>query len=112
MGMNSYRSPLNSQPSVELHVEELILHGFAGSDRYMIGEAVEGELTLLLTNKVLMRSESSAEAFLDGGEIHLRRGFSARQAGEEIGRSVFDGLIRPSHDNIHSHSIQTNKKGK
>jgi hypothetical protein len=113
MGMNSHRPFLNSQPSVELHVEELVLHGFAGSDRYMISDAVERELTLLLTNKVLMRSESSAEAFLDGGEIHLRPGFSVRQVGEEIGRSIFAGLIRPGHDNIHrNHSTQTNKKGK
>jgi hypothetical protein len=35
------------------------------------------------------------------------------QVGEEIGRSVFAGLIRTAHDNIHSnHSTQTNKKGK
>jgi hypothetical protein len=70
-------------------------------------------LALLLTNKVLTRSESSTEAFLDGGQIHLRPGFSARQVGQQIGRSVFAGLIRTGHDNIHSnHSTQTNKKGR
>ena len=111
--MKSRLSPLNFQPSVELHVEELVLHGFAASDRHMISDAVERELALLLTNEFFMRSESSAEAFVDGGEIHLRPGFSARQVGEEIGRSVFAGLIRPDHDNLQSnHSTQTNKKGK
>ena len=106
-------SPLNSQPSVELHVEELVLHGFAAGDRYMISDAVERELALLLTNEFFMRSESSAEAFVDAGEIHLRPGFSAHQVGEEIGRSVFGGLIRPNPDNFQSNqSMQTNKKGK
>jgi hypothetical protein len=33
--------------------------------------------------------------------------------GEEIGRSVFAGLIRPDRDNLQSnHSTQTNKEGK
>jgi len=106
-------SPLNSQPSVELHVEELVLHGFAAGDRYMISDAVERELALLLTNEFFMRSESSAEAFVDAGEIHLRPGGSARQVGEEIGRSVFAGLIRRDYNNLQSsHSTQTNKKGK
>jgi hypothetical protein len=111
--MKSRLSPRNSQPSVDLHVEELVLHGFAAGDRYMISDAVERELALLLTNGFFMRSESAAEAFVDAGEIHLRPGFSPRQVGEEIGRSVFAGLIRPDHDNLQSnHSTQTNRKGK
>ena len=35
--------------NVELHIEELVLHGFAPGDRYRIGEAVERELQRLLT---------------------------------------------------------------
>lgn len=98
---DSERRTLNVHPTIELHVEELVLHGFAGGDRYTISDAVERELAFLLTNKIPMRSESSAEVFLDGGEIHLRPGFSARQLGKEIGRRVFAGLIRPAHNDFH-----------
>jgi len=37
-----------SRHSVEVHIEELVLHGFAAGDRCGIGEAVERELALLL----------------------------------------------------------------
>ena len=33
---------------IELHIEELVLHGFAPGDRRPLGEAVERELTRLL----------------------------------------------------------------
>ena len=39
---------LRPQLSLELHIEELVLHGFAPGERYAIGETVEHELALLL----------------------------------------------------------------
>ena len=35
-------------PAVQLHIEELVLHGFAPADRYRIAAAVQLELTRLL----------------------------------------------------------------
>jgi hypothetical protein len=40
-----------SEHSLEVYIEELVLHGFAPCDRYVIGEAVERELALLLGNQ-------------------------------------------------------------
>ncbi len=31
--------------NIELHIEELVLHGFSPNDRHAIGEAVQRELT-------------------------------------------------------------------
>lgn len=50
--------------NIELHIEELVLHGMGESDRYLIGEAFQQELTRLLTEKGLPRS------LAQGGEIH------------------------------------------
>ena len=49
--------------NIELHIEELVLHGFSPSDRYRIAEAIERELVQLF-------SRQSAPSALLGG---LRR---------------------------------------
>jgi hypothetical protein len=49
---------------MELHIEELVLHGFAAGDRYVIGDAVEHELTHLLSEQgvpISLRSESATD---------------------------------------------------
>ena len=42
-----------SKPSVEVHIDELVLHGFAPGDRRGIGDAVERELARLLAARGL-----------------------------------------------------------
>ena len=37
--------------NLNLHIEELVLHGFAPGDRYRIGEAVQQELTRLFAEQ-------------------------------------------------------------
>jgi hypothetical protein len=111
---------------VELRVDELVLHGFAPSDRHAIGDAVERELTRLLAKQLPVQPESSAQDCIGGEEIHLHSGISAPEVGVEIGRSVFASLttycfgepISPkkfAHGNQHNvhdnHSAQINKKG-
>jgi hypothetical protein len=39
---------MKPRPSINLHIEELVLHGFAPGDRHRISEAVEQELTRLI----------------------------------------------------------------
>lgn len=41
------------QPSIELRIEELILHGFSPGDHHRIGAAVERELGHLLSERGL-----------------------------------------------------------
>jgi hypothetical protein len=43
-------------PSINLHIEELILHGFAREERYAIGEALQNELQRLFTTQGLPQS--------------------------------------------------------
>ena len=46
---------MNSQPAINLHIEELVLHGFAPGERHDIRAAVEQELTRLLTEQNISR---------------------------------------------------------
>lgn len=82
--------------NVELHIEELVLHGFAHGDRYRIGEAVEQELTRLLADRGVPESlERGGElASVDGGAFEVAPGSRADVVGAQVAKAVYGGLGR------------------
>jgi hypothetical protein len=80
--------------NIELHIEELVLHGFAAKDRYAIGEAVQRELTRLFTEQGVHPSLGKGHevAKLDGGAFQVKEGAKADAIGEQVARSVYGGL--------------------
>jgi hypothetical protein len=82
--------------SIELHIEELVLHGFAPEDHYRIGEAVERELTRLLANQGVPHSlERGGEiASVDGGAFDVAPGLRAEMVGVQVAKAVYGGVRR------------------
>lgn len=80
--------------NVELYIEELILHGFAPSDRYPIGEAVEQELTRLLTVQGVPPSLAQGKevASLDGGSFEVTAGAKPEAIGNQVAQAIYGGL--------------------
>jgi hypothetical protein len=84
-----------SSRRIELHVEELVLHGVNPSDGQAVGEAVRAELSRLLTEQGL-----PAALLADSGVEVLRTEFTsapgARGAtlGSGVARAVYRGLPR------------------
>jgi hypothetical protein len=80
--------------NVELHIEELVLHGFAAADRYRIGEMVQRELARLFAEEgVPATLASSLEApHLDAGTFHVAANSKAEAVGAEVARAVYGGL--------------------
>ena len=83
-----------TQKNIELHIEELVLHGFAHGDRYRIGEAVERELTRLLADRGVPQSlERGGEiASVDGGAFEVAQGSRAQVVGAQVAKAVYGGL--------------------
>lgn len=80
---------------VELHIEELILHGFAPEDRYRIGEAVEKELANLLAERGMPVLENGLKiAGLNVGDISIVKGARPEAIGAQVARAVYGGLKR------------------
>ena len=75
---------------IELHIEELVLHGFDPHQRHAIGDAVHGELARLLAAHGIAAAGAIDVARLDGGSFALHPG--ARAAGEGIARNVHAAL--------------------
>jgi hypothetical protein len=83
---------------IDLHIEELVLDGFAARDRHRIAAAMESELTRLLSavgkqNSLAIPVEI---AKLNGGAIRMNAGTKPHEAGTQIARAVFRSLNNPS----------------
>ena len=85
---------LRPQPSVELHIEELVLHGFAPGDRYAIGDAVERELARLLGEQgvpISLRSENATDE-IRGATFNAAHNAKPPAIGRQIAQAVYQGF--------------------
>jgi hypothetical protein len=79
---------------VELHIEELVLRGFAGGDRHQIRAVVQQELARLLSEQGIPPSlmEGRSIARLDGGSFEVAADAPPEVIGAQIARSIYGGF--------------------
>ena len=84
------------RPSIELQIEELILHGFAPGDRHRIGAAVERELGRLLSEGGLPAAlgQGGARPVLDGGSFHMKPQARPESVGAQVAQAIYGGFSR------------------
>jgi hypothetical protein len=84
--------------NIDLHIEELVLHGFDPRDRHGIADAVQRELARLVGERGLAAVHGPLEIpRLDGGTIQLS-GTRAAGAGASIAGAVHSTLATPAAD--------------
>ena len=85
--------PIAGSPSVELHIEELLLRGFNPHDRLAISDAVERELTRLIVNGGIagIGAEAAIER-LDGGRFKVAQGMRPGAVGRQIAQMLYRGM--------------------
>ena len=81
---------------IELNIEQLVLHGFNPGDRHHIRQALELELTHLLSTKGVpsFLAISGEYERIDGGQFNASRGAKAWSIGSQIAQSVYAGFIK------------------
>jgi hypothetical protein len=79
---------------VELHIEEMVLHGFAPGERYNISDAVERELERLFSEQGAPSQLSmSAEIVdLDGGSFEVAQGSKPEVVGSQVAQALYERL--------------------
>ena len=80
--------------AIEVHIEELILHGFELGDRYGIADAVEHELARLLGQQgvpFLLRSENATDE-LKAATFNAALGAKPPAIGRQIAQAVYKGF--------------------
>lgn len=93
---NDPSSFVRHAPSIELQIEELVLHGFAPGDRERIGAAIERELVRLLREHDFAPhvAQHDGAARLDGGSFAMQPGAPADTIGTQVAQAVYGGLTR------------------
>jgi hypothetical protein len=92
--LNSDLPTPNSEPSIELRIEELVLHGFAPGERYVIGDAVERELARLLGEQGVpssLRSKNATDEII-GATFNAARDANPPAMGRQIAQAVYQGF--------------------
>lgn len=88
------RSSKNFQHSVELHIEELVLHGFDPANRYAIGEAIERELARLFTElgapTAITRDREIGH--LGGSAFEISAGSNSETIGMQLAKAIYGGF--------------------
>ncbi len=88
------------RPNIKFHIEELVLHSFAPNDRYAIMDAVQNELSRLLTagfDASMLPSSmsvSSDRPRVDGGDFRVAHDAKPSSVGAQIAQAVHEGITR------------------
>lgn len=85
-----------NRANVELHIEELVLRGFAPGDRDRIAGAVERRLTHLIATGGVgpALAQGGGVARLDGGAFDVAPRSSAETVGGQVAQAVYKGLAK------------------
>jgi hypothetical protein len=80
--------------NLELHIDALVLHGFAQGDRVRIGEAFRLELARLLMQQGIPQcfARGGAVAALCGDAIRITHGATPEMVGEQVAGAVYGRL--------------------
>lgn len=99
--MDEPMAPQRTEPSrpdaIDLHIEELVLHGFAPGDRQRIGAAITAELRRLLAERGLPAALAGSASIdrLDGGAYQAAPGATPEAVGAQVAQAVYRGLSNP-----------------
>jgi hypothetical protein len=80
--------------NIEVHIEELVLHGFAPSDRNGMGSGMERKLSRLFIEEGLPPSLGRTQAidYLDSGAFEVAPELGVEAVGVEVANAVYKGL--------------------
>lgn len=76
---------------IDLHIGELVLHGFSPHQRYAIAEAVEMELTRLLKQRQMPTTFHQAGRFplINAGSFIIGKDTKGEVTGNKIANAVY-----------------------
>jgi hypothetical protein len=86
----------STRPSIELEIDELVLHGFAPGDRWRIGAAVERELGRLLSEQGLPTAlaQVNERPVLNGGSFEVRPNARPDGIGVQVAHAIYGGFSK------------------
>ena len=92
--LSTHHSPIT--PRVELHIEELILHGFAPGDLHHIAESMQSELSRLLNERGSdwLPPQEVEIPRLDGGAFEIGPQSKPESTGVQVANAIYQSMSR------------------
>ena len=90
----SRRAASGPPHAVELHIEELVLHGYTPSEARRVGAALQDELGRLLAGRDLPKSLAASAELpeIDAGQVRHPTSVGPEATGVDIARAIHGGL--------------------
>ena len=90
MGLKRGHPPSPSAGAIEVHIEQIVLHGYAPGDTRRLGEALQAELTRLVQKHGVNGSgmENLSLQTLDGGRLKAAEKPSTEALGARLAHSI------------------------
>jgi hypothetical protein len=79
---------------IDVHIDELVLHGFKPANRWLIADALQQELRGLLAAKGVPSQWISSPERIEGGGISSASLTKPERTGAEIAGAAYRGGIR------------------
>ena len=79
---------------IDVHIEELVLHGFEPANRWLIADALEQELRGLLIAKGVPSQWLSSPERIEAARINSASLTKPSQAGADIARAAYRGGLK------------------
>ena len=79
-----------SPREIDVHIEELVLHGFTPAGRWHLTDALEAELRELLLERGVPTAWHGSPGKLEGGAIPATRLTNPTTTGAQIARAAFN----------------------
>ena len=83
---------------LSLNIEELVLHGFAPNQRYAIADALEEELSRLLTRHFAEGNDFAPfnlkDARVDAGNFQVESAAKPDAIGNKVAQAIYGVLIK------------------
>jgi hypothetical protein len=88
------QSAIRNSQSVELHIEELVLDGFAPANRYAIRDKIERELTRLFSEEGAPTAitQDGEIAQLDRGAFEISGAYNSETIGMQLAKAIYGAL--------------------
>ena len=98
---------------IELHIDELVLHGFSRGDRHRIGEAIRQELLRQLGEHgipdVLVLQDHVSR--LNAGSIQAQQGGKPERIGMQVARAVYGSVAAQGSRSNDARSVNQGQTG-
>src|SRR5262245_52463743 len=97
MDITTGTSNTQQPESINLHIEQLVLHGFSPGDRYAIADALERELTRLFAEQGALAHSFAQDVStrrLDAGAFNVAPDSDPAVIGIQSARSLFQNIRR------------------